>query len=119
ADAATGHDDRDGLDLGFAALAELGEHAPKGVIGEQASEVVDAAVALGLSHHRHDLIGGELPRQDALLEPRAILDALELDLRDFDGHRVRLLFQSSGRGSTRIPPSREKSIRSTVPGAPA
>ncbi len=117
--AAPGPHHRDRRDLGFAALAVLHQHAPESVIGQQAGEVVDPAVALGLSDDRHDLIGGELSRQDALLEARAILDALELDLRDFDGHRLRLLFQSSGRGSTLIPPSTEKSMRRTVPGAPA
>src|SRR5262249_24890625 len=68
-------------------FAVLQEHAAEGVIGEQPGEVVDAAVALGLAHNRDDLIGGELPGPDALLQARGVLHALELDLRDFDSHR--------------------------------
>src|SRR4029077_10505505 len=71
----------------LAALAVLHQHAPEREVGEETGEVVDPAVALGLADDRDDLVSGELAREDALLETRRILNALELDLRDFDGHR--------------------------------
>src|SRR5262249_8166542 len=113
--AASGPHHRDRGHQGLAARAVLGQHAPEGVIGKEASEVVDSTVALGLSHDRNDLVGAELPRADAVLEAGRILDALELALCLLDGHRVRLLSQASGRGSTWISPSSEKSARRTVP----
>src|SRR5262249_40708251 len=113
--AASGPHHRDRGDQGLAARAVLAQHVPEGVIGKEAREVVDPTVAFRLSHDRDDLVGGELPREDALLEAGRVLDALELNLCYLDGHRVRLLCQASGRGSTWIFPSSEKSARRTVP----
>src|SRR5262249_62264568 len=108
------------------ARAVLERRARDGVGGEQASEVVAPAVALGLADDRDDLVGGELAGEDALLEAGRVLNALELDLRHFDGHGACLLSRcgngrdQSGRGSTRIPSSGERSMRKTVPaGSPA
>ena len=52
-------------DLGFAALAVLDQHAAERLVGEDAGEVVDAAIAFGLADHGDDLVGGELPAGDA------------------------------------------------------
>ena len=44
-------------DLGFAALAVLEQHRAKRLVGEDAGEIVDAAIAFGLADHRDDLVG--------------------------------------------------------------
>src|SRR6185369_14934052 len=84
--AAARPDHRDVGDLRFAAVALLVEHAAEGLVGEDAGEVVDAAVALGLTDDGDDLIGGELAARNALFEAARVLHCLELDLRDFNRH---------------------------------
>jgi hypothetical protein len=85
--AAPGPHHGDCRDLCLAALAVLEQHPPEGLVGEKAGEVVDASVPFGLPDHRHHLVGSDLARAKALLEPGGVLDALQLDLCHFDSHR--------------------------------
>ena len=84
--AAARPDHRDVRDLGLAALAELLQHAAKRLVGENAREIVDAAIAFGLADDRDHLVGAELALGDARLQAGGVLHGLELDLRDLDRH---------------------------------
>ena len=64
----------------------LQQHAAERLVGEDAGEVVDAAIAFGLADHGDDLVGGELALADAGLEPGGVLHALQFDFGDFNGH---------------------------------
>ena len=77
----------DATDLLRRPLPVLLQHAPEGLVGENAREVVDAPVALGLADDGDHLVGCEPAGEDALLETGGVLDAPELDLGDLDGHR--------------------------------
>ena len=84
--AAAGPDHRNLADLVLAALAVLEQHLAESLIGEDAGEVVDAAVAFGLADDGDDLIGGELAGLDAVLDAAGVLHRLQLNFRDFDRH---------------------------------
>ena len=75
-------------------MAELHQRAAKRLVGENAGEIVDAAVAFGLADDGDDLIGGELAVLDAGFEPRRVLHGLQLDFGDFNGHFVLILIWS-------------------------
>src|SRR5262249_34076566 len=75
-------DHRNGGDLHLAALAVFLQRPAKGLVGQDAREVVHAAVALGLPDDGDHLVRAELPASDACLEPGSILHGLELDLCD-------------------------------------
>ena len=77
---------RDLRDIGFAALALLQEHAAECLVGEDAGEVVDTAIAFRLADDGYDLIRPELAVGDAGLETGCVFDGLELDLRNFNPH---------------------------------
>src|SRR6202011_162250 len=82
-------------DLRLAAAALAREDAAERLVGEDAGEVVDAAVALGLADDGDDFVGHELSGADAVAQAGRILHVLELDLCDFDRHsRVLLGFAS-------------------------
>ncbi len=68
--------------------AVLAQHRAKRLIGEDAGEVVDAAIALGLADDRNDLVGAELTLLDQGLHAGSILHALQFDLGDFNGHQL-------------------------------
>ena len=55
--AAARPDHRDLRDLRFGAAAVLVQHRAKRLVGEDAGEIVDAAIAFGLADHRDDLVG--------------------------------------------------------------
>ena len=84
--AAAGPHHRDVVDLGLGALAMLRQHAAERLVGEDAGEIVDAAIALGLADHGDDLVGGELAGLDQILDAAGVLHCLEFDLRHFDRH---------------------------------
>ena len=84
--AATGPRHRDLLDLLAAACAAVGEDAPERLVGEDAGEVVDTAVAFGLPDDGDDLIGPEGAVLDESLEARGVRHAQDLDLADLDRH---------------------------------
>ncbi len=65
----------------------LHQHAAKRLVGEDAGEIVHAAIAFGLADDRDDLIGGELAVRDASLDAGRVLHRLQFDFGDFDGHR--------------------------------
>jgi len=77
---------RDGGDLRFAALAVPLQRAAKGLIGQDAREVVHAAIAFGLADDGDHFVRGELPAGDAGIEPGGVLHRLEFDLCDLDRH---------------------------------
>ena len=55
--------------------AELEQHAAERLVGENAGEVVDPAIAFGLADHGDHLVGVELARRDPVLEPARVLHA--------------------------------------------
>src|SRR5262249_59003541 len=67
--AAARPDHRDGGDLRFAALAVPLQRPAKGLVGQDAREVVDATIAFGLADDGDHLVRGELPAREAGLEP--------------------------------------------------
>src|SRR5262249_44597849 len=67
-------------DLRFAALAVPLQRAPKGLIGEDAREVVHAAIAFGLADDGDHFVRAELPAGDAGIEPGGVLPRLEFGL---------------------------------------
>ena len=74
------------VDLGFGARAELEQHAPKRLVGQNAGEIVDPAIAFGLADHRDDLVGAELAGRDQSLKAARILNGFQFDLRNFNRH---------------------------------
>jgi hypothetical protein len=62
------------------------QHAAKGLVGQDAREVVHAAVAFGFADDGDHLVRSELPARDACLEPGGVLHVLELDFCDLDCH---------------------------------
>jgi hypothetical protein len=89
-------------DFRFPAPSVLQQHAAKRLVGENAGEVVHAAVAFGLADHSNDLIGGELALADAGLQPGGILHALQLDFSDLNGHSTFSLNCSVCRQAERV-----------------
>jgi hypothetical protein len=71
--AAARPDHRDRRNLRFAALAVFLQGAAKSLVGEDAREVVHAAVALGFPDDGDHLVRGELSARNASLEPGGIL----------------------------------------------
>jgi hypothetical protein len=84
--AAARPDHRDGGDLRFAALAVPLQRAPKGLIGQDAREIVHAAIAFSLADDGDHFIRRELPAGDAGIEPGGVLHGLEFDLCNLDRH---------------------------------
>src|SRR5262249_43712375 len=84
--AAARPDHRDGCNLRFAALAMFLQRPAEGLVGEDAREIVHAAVALGFADDGDHLVRGELPARNAGLEPGGILHIFQLDLCDLDRH---------------------------------
>src|SRR5262252_6032702 len=94
---------RDGGDLRFAALAVPLQRAAKGLVGQDAREVVDAAIAFGLADDGNHFVRGELPAREASLEPGGVLNRLELHLCRFDRHgSIRYMVFIRGAHSPRI-----------------
>jgi hypothetical protein len=58
----------------------------KGLIGQDAREVVHPAVPFGLANDGDHLVRRELPAGDAGLKPGSILNGLELDLCNLYRH---------------------------------
>ena len=77
----------DPRNLGLGSPAMLCQHTPKGLIRENAGEVVDPAIPFGLADDGDDLVGRKLPRPQACLQPGRVLHVLELDLGHFNRHR--------------------------------
>ena len=88
--AATRPDHRYLIDGLLAARAVLHDHAAKRLVGKDAREIVDAAVAFGLANHRDNLVGLHLSRKDAFFEAGGIRHTLDFDLRNFDSHFLNL-----------------------------
>jgi hypothetical protein len=95
--AARPHHGHAGDRLGAPAPVTL-QHPPERLVGEDAREVVHAAVPLRLADHRHDLVGGEATGEDRRLEAGGILHGLELDLGHLGCHRLVLPGQRVSRG---------------------
>ena len=66
----------------------LHQHVAKCLVGENAGEVIDAAIAFGFSNNADDLIGLEFSIDDRLLEARCIRDRLQLNFENFDSHLI-------------------------------
>src|ERR1700730_6135247 len=84
---AAGPDHRYLGDFRLTPLSPVPEHFTESLIRQNAGEVVDPAVTLGLPDDRDHLVRGELAGRNACLQPGRILHVLELDLRNFDRHR--------------------------------
>jgi hypothetical protein len=78
----------------------LTQHSAECLIGQDAGEVVDPAVALGLADGGDHLVGLELPRIEARLQAGCVLHVLELEFRDFDGHCRPSPLSNPDRGAT-------------------
>jgi len=85
--AAAGPHHRDPADQLGASFPVLGERGAKRLIGQDAREVVDAAVAFGLADDGHHVVRAELAGEDPLLQAGSVLHVLENDLRHLDRHR--------------------------------
>ena len=85
--AATRPRHRDPRHLLLGAATPIEQHAAEGLVGEDAREVVDAAVALGLADHRHHVVGSEHAPVDQLGQAGGVGHARDLDLADLEGHR--------------------------------
>ncbi len=55
--ATAGPDHGHGVDLGRGARTRRDQSPAIGLVGQDAAEVVDPAIALGLADHRHDVVG--------------------------------------------------------------
>ncbi len=64
----------------------LAQHRAKRLIGEDAGEIVHAAVAFGLADDGDDLVGLELAVADARLHARRVLHVLQFDFGNLDSH---------------------------------
>src|SRR5258708_25939805 len=84
--AAAGPDHRHVVNFGLGALAVLHQPPAKRLIGQDAGEIIDAAIAFGLADHGDDLVGGEFSGRNQILDAARVLHGLELDLRNFDRH---------------------------------
>ena len=84
--AAARPDHRDFCDLGFGAAAVLFQHRAKRLVGEDAGEIVDAAIAFGLADDGDHLVRLELSVADAGLHAGSVLHVLQFDLGDFNSH---------------------------------
>ena len=78
----------------FGAAAELLQHRAERLVGEDAGEIVDAAIAFGLADHGDDFVGAELALFDQRLHAGRVLHVLQFDFGDFDGHYVSVLIFS-------------------------
>ena len=76
------------LDVRFGAAAELLQHRAERLVGENAGKIIDAAIAFGLADHGDDLVGTELALLDQRLHAGCVLNVLQFDFGDFDGHFV-------------------------------
>ncbi len=70
------------------ARAVLLQHRAERLIGKNAGEVVDPAIALGLADDGDHLVGLEAAGCDVFLEPRGIHHALDLNFYNVDCHRL-------------------------------
>ena len=77
---------RDFRDLGFGAAAELLQHRAERLVGEDAGEIVDAAIAFGLADDGDHFIGLELSLLIAGLDAGGVLHVLQFDFGDFNSH---------------------------------
>src|SRR5215813_12155513 len=84
--AAARPDHRDGGDLRFAALAVALQRAAKGLIGQDAREVVHAAIAFGFADDGDHFVRTELSADDAGIESGGVLHRFEFDLCNLDRH---------------------------------
>ncbi len=64
----------------------LQQHAAKRLVGQDAGEIVDAAIALGLADDGDDLVGAELTGPNQCLEPARVLNCLQFDFCNFNRH---------------------------------
>ena len=86
--AAAGPHHRNLLDVGLATLAVLHQHTAERLVGENAGEVVDAAIAFGLADHGDDFVGGELPLFDGVLHAGRVRYGLQFDFDDLNSHSM-------------------------------
>ena len=73
-------------DVGFAAVAALLEHGAERLIGQNAGEIVDAAIAFGLADHRNHLVGAERAGLDACFHAGSVHHGLQLHLGNHNSH---------------------------------
>src|SRR6267154_4969102 len=86
--AAAGPNHRHVVNLGFGALAMLEQDAAECLVGQNAGEIVDAAIAFGLADDCDDLVGAEFPRRYQALKAARILNGFQFDLRNFNRHSL-------------------------------
>src|SRR5262249_28972600 len=77
---------RNFCDLGFGAAAVLLQYRAKRLVGQNAGEIVDATIALGLADDGDQLVRLELPVADASFDARGVLHVFQFHFSDFDSH---------------------------------
>jgi hypothetical protein len=89
--AAAGPDHRDLLDRFGRSRAVLQQDGAECLIGQDAGEIIDAAIAFGLADNGDDFVGSEIAPAYMFGEARGVHHALDLDLGDFNGHERSIL----------------------------